>query len=71
MQRPGEEFGQDLVQQTPEPAEEAAEVVVDGGKDGVVGIAMLEPEIVAFHAVLGLEMADDGLRWRICGAWYA
>jgi hypothetical protein len=49
------------VQQRAEPAEETAEVVADGGKHGVVGIAVLEPEIVAFHAVLGLEMADDRL----------
>ena len=48
-------------QQKPEPADEAAEVVAGGGEDGVDGVAATEPEIVAAHAVLGLEMADDGL----------
>ena len=60
-QRRREECGQDLAQQKPEPADEAAEVVAGGGEDGVGGVAAGEPEIVAAHAVLGLEMADDGL----------
>lgn len=60
-QKPWEECGQDLLQQKPEPADQAAEVVARGGEDGVVGVAMLEPEIVASHAVLGFEMADHGL----------
>ncbi|SIO37344.1 hypothetical protein SAMN05443247_04553 [Bradyrhizobium erythrophlei] len=55
------ENGQDLAQQNPEPADRAAEVVADGGEDGVIGVAAPEPEIVAAHAVLGFEMADDGL----------
>ena len=38
-----------------------AEVVAGGGEDGVDGVARAEPEIVAAHAVLGFEMADDGL----------
>jgi hypothetical protein len=50
-----------LAQQVPEPLDEAAEVVAGGGEDGVVGVAVPEPEIVAAHAVLGFEMADDGL----------
>ncbi|SDJ99275.1 hypothetical protein SAMN05216338_107820 [Bradyrhizobium sp. Rc2d] len=44
----------------PEPADEATEVVADGGEYGVAGVAFLEPEVAAPHAVLGLEMADDG-----------
>lgn len=28
---------------------------------GVAGIASMEPEIVAAYAMLGFEMADDGL----------
>ena len=50
-----------MAQQNPEPADETAEVVAGGGKDGVIGVAAPEPEIVAAHAVLGLEMTDDGL----------
>ena len=56
-----EESAEDLVQQDLEPANEAAEVVACGGEDGVVGVAAPEPEIVAAHAMLGLEMADDAL----------
>ena len=37
------------------------QVVAGGGKDRVVGIAATESEIVATHAVLGFEMADNGL----------
>ena len=50
-----------MPQENPEPADEAAEVVADGGKDGVIGVAAPEPEIVAAHAMLGFEMADDRL----------
>jgi hypothetical protein len=50
-----------MAQQNPEPADEASEVVAGGGEDGVGGVAAPESEIVAAHAVLGLEMADDGL----------
>ena len=50
-----------MAQQKPEPADEAAEVVAGGGEDGVDGIAATVGEIVAAHAVLGFEMADDGL----------
>jgi hypothetical protein len=57
----GEECGQEQTQQEPEPADEAAEVVAGGGEDGVGGITAREPEIVAGHAMLGFEMADDGL----------
>ena len=56
-----EESAEDSAQHKAEPADQAAEVVADGGKDGVGGIAAPEPEIVATHAMLGLEMADDGL----------
>ena len=54
------ESGQELPRAKSEPADEAAEVVAKGG---VGGIAAAEPEIVvvAALAMLGLEMADDGL----------
>ena len=50
-----------MARQETEPADQAAEVVTGGGKDGIVGIALTEPAIVAAPAVLGFEMADDGL----------
>ena len=50
-----------MPQQKPEPADEAAEVVAGSGEDGVEGIALLVGTIIAAHAVLGFEMADDGL----------
>ena len=56
-----EKCRQDLAQQKPEPADQAAEVVAGGGEDGVVGVAAPEPEIVAAHEVLGLGMTNDGL----------
>ena len=48
------------VQQKTEPADEAAEVVTDGGENGVVEVAVAVGEIVAVHSVLVLGMADDG-----------
>ena len=55
------ESDEDAAQQEPEPSDQAAEVVADGGEDGVGGVAPTVPEIVAAHAVLGFEMADDRL----------
>lgn len=49
-----------MAQQQAEPTDEAAEVVAGGCKDGVGSVSLAEPEIVATHAVLGFEMADDG-----------
>ena len=49
--RSGAERRHDLPQQNPEPADQAARA----------GIASMEPEIVAAYAMLGLEMAYDGL----------
>jgi hypothetical protein len=53
------ESREDLAQQKAEPTDEA-EVVAGGGEDGVGGVPLAEPEIVAAHAVLGLEITDDG-----------
>lgn len=49
-----------MAQQKAEPTDEAAEVVAGGGEDGVGRVPLAEPEIIASHAVRGLEMADDG-----------
>ena len=61
--RPGmvDRADQESEQQKPEPAEEEAEVVAGRGENGVDGVALAVPEIVAAHAVLGFEMTDDGL----------
>ena len=40
------------------------EVESGGGEDGIDPIAVLSLEIIAAHAVLGLEMADNGLDRR-------
>jgi len=56
--------GEQLDQGTPkrcEPAQEQAEVVAGGGEDGVAAVAVAALEIVPVHAVLGLDVADDGL----------
>src|SRR5256886_17492323 len=43
-----------------EPAQEQAEVVAGSGEHGVDAIAIAAGEIVAAHAVILLEVADDG-----------
>ena len=52
---------ENLEQQKPEPADQAAEVVADGREDWVGGIAPTVPEIISAHTMLGFEMADHGL----------
>ena len=49
------------MQQERQPPDEAAEVVTGGGEDGIDGIALAVPEIVAANAMFGFEMADDRL----------
>ena len=51
-------------QQKAEPADQAAEVVADGGEDGVDGVAACMGEVIAAHAVVVLEMADYRLDRR-------
>ena len=58
---PEGQLDEDSEQQELEPADEASEAVSDGGQDGVGGVAVAVPEIVAGHSMLGLEMADDRL----------
>jgi hypothetical protein len=53
--------GEDRAQQKPQPVEQEAEVVADGREHGVDGIAGTVSEMVAAHAVLGLEMTDHRL----------
>jgi hypothetical protein len=44
-----------------QPAQEETEVVAGGGEHGIDTVTFGSFEIVAIHAVLGLEMADDRL----------
>src|SRR5207249_5474265 len=52
---------QDSEQQKPQPCEEAAKVVAGGGEHGVDGIAAGMGKVISAHAVVFLEVADDGL----------
>ena len=47
--------------QKPQPCREAAEVIAGGGEHGIDGVAACVGEVIATHAVMFLEMADDGL----------
>ncbi len=44
-----------------QPAQEEAEVIVDGGEHGIAAVAVAPLEIIAAHAVLGFGVADDRL----------
>lgn len=56
-----EERGQESEQLELQPPDQEAEVAAGGSKDSVDGVALAVPAIVSAHAVLGLEMPDDGL----------
>jgi len=56
---------QDHAQQGPQPPEQEAQVVADGSERGVVSIASAVREVIASHAVPGLETSNHGLD---CGA---
>jgi len=48
-------------QKLAQPAQEQTEVVAGGGEHGVDAVAVAALEVIATHAVLGFEMADDRL----------
>jgi hypothetical protein len=48
-------------QQKPQPREQAAKVVAGGGKHSVDGVAAGMGKVIAAHAVVLIEVADDGL----------
>ena len=52
---------QESRQQELQPSKQEMEVITGGGQHGVNGIAGMVCKIIAAHAVLGLEMSDDGL----------
>ena len=54
-----EQYRDQGTQKLCQPAQEEAEVVTGGGEDGIDAVALTALEMVAVHAVFGLEMADD------------
>jgi hypothetical protein len=48
-----------LEPQKPQPVQEEAEVISDGGEDGVIGVACPVGQVASSHSVVGLEMNDD------------
>ena len=61
-----QERGQDQAQENPQPGEEQAEVVTDGGEDCVGGIAVAALEIAAPEMAIILHVPDDGFDRRTC-----
>ena len=61
MKRPDctEEHRQHETQKKPQPGEEETEVVAGGGEDGVDRIALGSSQVIALHAVLILDVADE------------
>jgi hypothetical protein len=55
------EDGDQGTQKRGEPAQEQGEVEAGGGEDGVDAVALAALELIAVHAVLGLDVADNGL----------
>ena len=52
---------EDQGQESPEPGEDAPEVVSGGGEDGIGSIAGVALEIAASEVALLLHVADEGL----------
>ena len=55
----GEERPDEGAQKHRQRSQEEAEIVAGGGKHGVAAVAVASFEIIAIHAVLGFEVADD------------
>lgn len=51
-------------QKSPQPCEDALEVVSNGGEDGIGGVSGTAFGIAAAEVALGLHMADHGLDGR-------
>lgn len=56
----GCEHRRDEGAQKPQPVEQKAEVTAYGGEHGVVGVTLGEGQEVAAHAMVALEVTDDG-----------
>ena len=50
-----------MAEQKLQPMDEPPEVVTGGGQNGIDGVILAVPEIVAAHSMFGLEVADDRL----------
>jgi hypothetical protein len=59
-----DEGSDDDTQELCEPSQEQAEVIAGSGEDTVDPVAEGSLEMIAIHAVLGLDVADDGLDSR-------
>jgi len=57
----GQYCGDDFAPEFPEPVEDEAEVVSDGGHDGVDLVALASLEEVSGQMAIGFAMSDDGL----------
>ena len=55
------EYVDEGTQKRLEPAQEQAEVIAGSREDGIDAVAVAALEVIAIHAVLGLDVADDGL----------
>ncbi|MCP1854751.1 hypothetical protein ACVI1L_004500 [Bradyrhizobium sp. USDA 4516] len=55
-----DEGGQDQAPKSPQPGEDAAEVVADGREDHIGGIAGAAFEVAAAEVTIGLQVSDDG-----------
>lgn len=49
------------MQKLRQPAQEQGEVEAGGGQHGIDAIAGMALEVIAVHAMLGLDVADDWL----------
>ena len=57
-----EYLSQQYRQKYPQPVEQETEVVACCGEDGVDGVAGFACEIISIHAVLVLDVTDEGLK---------
>ena len=53
--------GQDEEQKLSQPCEDEAEIVADGGEDGIGGISGSAFEMAAAEVSVGLQVSDHGL----------
>ena len=52
--------GQDQAPKSPQPGEDTAKVVADGGEDDVSRVAGTAFEVAAAEVTIGLQVSDDG-----------
>jgi hypothetical protein len=52
------------VQQSPQPGEDATQIVADSGEDDVCSVTLTAFEMATTEVTVGLQMADHGLDCR-------